>query len=237
MAFEDITKGAGTGASIGGAIGSAFVPGIGTAIGAGLGGLAGGAAGGLFGRRKNEETDTQRKQRELVDQLLSSLNGQGPYSDLFNANEQDFEKYFAEPARNRFRSQTAPQIQQQYIASGQQRGTGFEDTLTRAGVNMDDLLNQSYMDYVQNAQNRKANAVSGILGLGAGPQREQGYGEAALQGVGGYLSGDAFPKDLEGIIEAFQKRGNKSQEDEFPQQRKGFENDNTYYDPYAGVQP
>ena len=130
MAYGDIASGAGTGASIG----SVFGP-----IGTVAGGLIGGAAGGLLGA-KPKETPMQAKQRELVDQLLGSLQGGGPFSSLFNVDEAGFQRSFVDPMKYKFQSQIAPQIQQQYIESGQQRGTGLDDTLTRAGVDMDQEL-------------------------------------------------------------------------------------------------
>jgi len=213
---------------------SAFLPFIGPAIS----GITS-AASGLFGRDKPKETHIQKKQRELVDQLLGSLNGSGPYSDLFSANDEDFQRSYVDPAKSRFRNQIAPQIQQSYIQNGQQRGTGLEDSLARAGVDMDSLLNQSYMDYKQNAQNRQSNAIGNILSQGAGVGPEQSGGSAALQGLSGYLSGDSFGKDLEGILSSFNNRKynqSDSLQDTFLPPRKGFENDNPVYNPYTGVQ-
>jgi hypothetical protein len=204
--------------------------------------ISGGAAalGGLFGKKENQETKTQKKQRELVDQLIGSLNGQGPYASLFNANPEDFERSFAGPARARFKNQTAPQIQQSYIAGGQQRSTGLEDTLARAGVDMEQLLNEHYQNYQQGAQNRSANAIGNILGQGAGAPNAQSGANAATQGLGGYLSGQGFGSDLEGILSSFgqpkKPPGADSLIDTFAPPRKGFERDQATYNPYTGVQ-
>jgi len=238
MAWGDVASGAGTGATIGGVIGS-IVPGVGTAIGTAAGGLIGGAAAGIFGRKKSGETKIQKKQRELVDQLIGSLNGNGPYSNLFTANEADFQKSFVDPAKSRFKNQIAPQIQQSYIAGGQQRGTGVQDTLTRAGVDMDQLLNEHYLNYQQGAQNRASSAIGQILGQGPGAAPGQSMGSAALEGVGGYLSGPGFGKDLEGILNAFNRPktpgGSNSLMDTYMPPRKGFEQDQQVYNPYTGV--
>lgn len=231
MAWNDIANGAATGATAG-----SVVPGIGTALGTGLGGLLGGAFGGLFGRKQKEqlpkvkETDIQKKQKELVDQLLGSLNGNGPYSHLFTANEDDFQRSFVDPAKSRFKNQIAPQIQQSYISNGQQNGTGLEGQLARAGVDMDALLNQHYLNYKQSAQDRQANAINSILGLDKGyaPQHAapaQSWGNAALQGVGGYFSGDSFGNDFKNILDSFKKKPISQQP--YEQQRKGFENEYT----------
>ncbi len=239
MALDDVLKGAGSGAALGGTIGS-IIPGVGTAIGTAAGGLIGGAAGGFFGRKKSDETKIQKKQRQLVDQLLQSLNGQGPYSSLFSANQQDFERTFAEPARARFKNQTAPQIQQSYIAGGQQRSTGLEDTLTRAGVDMDQLLNEYFSNYQQGAQNRQSSAISAILGQGKGADNAQSYGQAIGQGIAGYASGN-LGNDIGNIVNAFDQRRynapySEKIEDKILPPRKGFEKEPQVYNPYTGVQ-
>jgi len=66
----------------------------------------------------NKETKTQKTKRKLVDKLIASLDGAGPYSDLYNFDQDLFNKSFIEPAKAKFRNEIAPQIQQQYIASG-----------------------------------------------------------------------------------------------------------------------
>lgn len=160
-----------------------------------------GGAGGLFGG--NKETPMQGKQRELIDQLLGSLQGGGPFSDLFNTDESAFQKSYVEPAKALFKNQIAPQIQQQYISSGQQRGTGLQDSLTRAGVDLDQMLNQNYMQFMQQGQNRQLSAIDRILGQGAGAPAEQPWWERFLGGLGGYASGNAFPETLRTISEGF----------------------------------
>ena len=210
MAYEDVARGVGTGATAGAAAGS-IIPGVGTAAGTVAGGILGGAAGGLFGG--NNETPMQQRQRELIDQLLESLRGNGAYSDLFNVDEESFQKSFVDPMKKKFSSQIAPQIQQSYIASGQHRGTGLDDTLTRAGVDMDQLLNQYYYQAQQDAMNRKTNVMGSVLGAPAGAQQKPTWGQAAMQGVGGYMTSDSFGKDIGNLISSIASK------------RKGFEND------------
>jgi len=233
MALGDVIKGAGTGATMG----SAFGP-----LGTLAGGVIGGAAGGLFGR-ENKETPMQGKQRELVDQLLASLQGEGPYSNLFNVDEGSFQRSFVDPMKQKFSSQIAPQIQQSYIASGQQRGTGLDDTLTRAGVNMDQLLNQYYYQQQQDAMNRQLKGIGGILGMKQGAPATPSVGQAAMQGLGGYLQSDRFGSNLDDVIKYYQNKG---------ADRKGFEDTrgsneltdytaplgrrNQVYNPYTGTQ-
>ncbi len=154
----------------------------------------------LAGRNSGQESKMQRTQRKLVDKLLGSLNGGGEYGDLFNADEDTFQKSFVQPAQSMFRNQIAPQIQQQYIASGQQNGTGLEDQLLRAGVDLDSLLNSHMMEYQQGAMNRKQNAISGILGSGSGGTQDMGSGQAFGSATSGYLSSDGFKDAVSGIF-------------------------------------
>lgn len=161
----------------------------------GLIGAGASALGGLFGKQ-NQQTPIQGQQQQLIDQLLASLGGQGPYSDLFNVNEESFNQGFREPAMAQFRNQTAPQIQQSYIASGQQRGTGLEDTLSRAGVDMDMMLNQMYAQQQQQAQQNKLGTIGNILGQGPGAPNTPTSGQAMGQGFAGFLSSPQFGQSV-----------------------------------------
>lgn len=162
-------------------------------IGAGLGAI-GSAAGGYLSGRSNApaETKMQRTQRKLVDQLLASLNGRGPYSDLYNTDEDAFQRSFVEPAQSMFRNHIAPQIQQQYIAAGQQRGTGLDDQLLRAGVDLDSMLNQYLYQSQQNALNRQQNTIGSILGSGSGAPNMPSGSQDVMGALGGYLSSPGF---------------------------------------------
>jgi hypothetical protein len=153
---------------------------------------AGSIGGGMLNRRGSNETANQGTQRQLIDQLMASLSGNGPYSDLFQMDEAAFQKSYVDPAKQRFNDQIAPQIQQNYIASGQQRGTGLDDTLARAGVDMDQLLNQQYMGFQEKGKDRMSQIINQILGAGSGAAPAQSMGNAFGQSVGGYLQGSAF---------------------------------------------
>lgn len=150
------------------------------------------ALGGAFSGGGNKETKTQKTQRHLVDQLLASLGGEGPFADLYNKDDNAFQKSFVDPAKSIFNNQIAPQIQQQYIASGQQRGTGLDDALTRAGVDLDQLLNSHLLNFQQGAQNRQQNTIGNILGMGAGAPSVPSMLQNALSGVGGFLGSENF---------------------------------------------
>lgn len=207
---SNVISGASTGASMGSAAGP---------WGALTGGVIGGAAGGFFGDR-GKSTKRQKQQQELIDQLLSSLKGGGAYSDLFNMDENVFQKSYVEPAKAMFRNQIAPQIQQQYIASGQQRGTGMEDQLSRAGVEMDQLLNQQYAQMQQQAQERKMNAMNYILGSGEGQKDPISNMQSMGQGIGGYMQSDSFQKTSSNIFDDLFRKKDASTVKTGP---KGFE--------------
>ncbi len=224
MAFDTsgAFQGAGRGAATGATIGS-IVPGLGTALGGGIGTLLGGIGGGLLSRPP-QETKIQTKQRELVDQLLASLNGNGPYSGLFQSDENAFQKSFVDPAKSMFRNQIAPQIQQAFVGGqyGQQRGgTNIEDQLARAGVDLDQLLNQQYANFQQQAMNRQQDTIGRILGQSPGVGMSQpSAGDRTLAGLSGALSDPGFKTDIGNILGSiFPQRQQQPQQ----QQRAGFE--------------
>lgn len=169
-----------------------------------------------------KETKIQRKKRHLIDDLLYSLkNADGEFSDLYQPSEEGFQKSYIEPAMARFKNFTAPAIQQRFINMGMEGGTQMQDALTRAGVDMDQLLNQEYMRYYQGLQDRKMNTFNQILGADSGPQPQnipqpqqpqQDYstGSAIKQGLGGYLASDGFSKNIEDLLNSFKSTDNQT---------------------------
>lgn len=185
------------------------------------GSIAGGALSGAGAA--NPETKMQKTTRKLVDKLIASLNGKGPYSDLFNTDENTFQKSFVEPAQARFRNQIAPQIQQQYIQSGQQRGTGLDDQLLRAGVDLDAMLNQHMYNFQQDAMNRKQNSINAILGAGAGaPNRPTGT-QDIMSSISGYLSSPGFADTASSLFKNPQSSTAPAIAPNTAAPRKGFE--------------
>lgn len=169
-----------------------------------------------------KETKMQRTQRKLVDRLIDSLGGNGgDFSDLFNFDQDLFHKSFIEPAQAKFRNQIAPQIQQQYIASGQQRGTGLDDTLTRAGVDLDSMLNQFMFQAQENAMGRKQGAINSILGAGSGAPNETSGMQDIFSGLSGYLSSDNFSDQFSNFVKPSAKASNSTASTASPP-RKGF---------------
>tara|TARA_R110000868_G_scaffold175798_1_gene413016 strand:+ start:213 stop:812 length:600 start_codon:yes stop_codon:yes gene_type:complete len=190
-------------------------------IGGGISAL-GSVAGGLLQKKKPRQSKLEKQKGQLVDDLLASLKGGGQYSDLFNMDDAAFQKAFVDPAKSRFNNQIAPQIQQSYIASGQQRGTGLDDTLTRAGVDMDQLLNQEYMKYQQGAQNNQMNTLNSILNSSGGQQPGYTTGEQLREGAAGYLTGGGFESNMNSILQAYNQKPNAPQPYTGGQRRKGY---------------
>lgn len=171
----------------------------------------------------NKETKIQRTQRKLLDSLLSSVNGEGPYSQLFNADQDTFQKSFVDPAKSMFNNQIAPQIQQQYIANGQQRGTGLDDQLLRAGVDLDSLLNQQMYQFNNDALNRKQNSINSILQSGSGAANKPSGGQDIMSGLSGYLSSDKFADQFSDFF----KKPNTTAPGDVPP-RKGYSSDSVW---------
>lgn len=176
--------------------------------------------------KASNETELQRTKRHLVDELLASLNGKGRYSDLYKFDKHAFNKSFVEPMKAKFRNQIAPQIQQEYIASGQQRGTGLDDQLLRAGVDLDNMLNQYYYQAQQDAMNRKQNAINSILGGGNGAANDTSAGQDIMSGLSGYLSSSGFSDSLTSMFGNNNNNNANSTANTTPiQGRRGFESD------------
>lgn len=201
---------------------AAALPAILTAAGS----IGGGYLAGRGSQRK--ESKMERTKRKLVDELLSSLGGQGRFSNLFNMDEAAFQKSYVDPAKAMFKNQIAPGIQQQYIASGQQRGTGLEDQLLRAGVDLDQLLNQAYMQFQEAGKGRASGMINSILGGGSGAPAGTSSGQNLAQAGAGYLSSDAFSEAVKGAFAnktpSGQERAAANQGYQVPP-RKGYEPD------------
>jgi len=167
---------------------------------------AGSIGGGLLARGGQQgETRVQRKQRRMIDDLVLSLKGKGSYNDLFSTDEAAFQKSYVNPAKSMFNNQIAPQIQQNYIADGQQGNSGMQDQLLRAGVDLDQILNQAYMQYQEGAKNRKMSAMSSILGGGSGAASQPSMMNSMGQAAAGYASSDAFRNSVSDYTKSTQQ--------------------------------
>jgi hypothetical protein len=200
---------------------AAAVPSLISTYGPAVLSAAGSIGGSLLGNMGKKETKTERIKRKLIDELMSSLNGEGKYSDIFNKNEEAFQKSYVDPAMSRFKNQIAPQIQQSFIAGGNQGDSALEDALTRAGVDLNEMLNSQQMNFMQQGDANKMSAFNSILGGAGGVAPQQSFSDKAGQAVGGYFSSDAFQNSID---ELFKKEPVKNIAKQYePFVRQGFE--------------
>ncbi len=183
---------------------------------------AGGSIAGGFLQGDPKESESQKRTRELLDDLIASVKGEGSFSALFQADEATFDKSFRQPALRRFRTQRAPQIRETFLAANQQGGTALEDSLTRAGVDLNSMLDEQFLNFQQGAQNRQVSALNAALGTSAGfegPQPPSSFGETFKQGAGGFLQGENFGESIDQILDAFRNKSTQNNQ----LVREGFE--------------
>jgi len=161
-------------------------------------------AGGFFGGGGGDtETKQQKMTRKTLDDILASIKGEGSFNDLFNLDEDAFQRSIVDPALRRFEQQTAPQIQQKFISSGLQRGTGLDDALTRAGVDLESNIDQLYGDFRNQGMERMMRALGLITGAGSGAANPLTSGQQFGQAAAGYASSPGFRDDISGILNYF----------------------------------
>lgn len=160
------------------------------------------------GKRSDQFYD---QRQSLINELLSSLGGGGGrFADLFNTDEGAFQKSFVDPAKAMFKGQIAPQVQQGSIAGGMQGSSSLDDQLMRAGVDLDQMLNQNYAAFQGQGQDRATNMLSNILGLSAPsiPTAPQTGGSLFGQGLSGLFASEGGQAGMSSMFEsAFGKGG------------------------------
>lgn len=163
-----------------------------------LGGqLLGGIGAGLLDRKTSGPTALQKQQRQTIDQILQGVQGQGPYASAFGGGGMDaFERGVVQPSLQRFENQIAPQIQQSFIAGGQAGGSGLQNALTQAGVNLNSLIDQQLINYMNNQQQAQRSGISSILNYSE-PEQSSGFGTGlnVFKGLGGF---DSFQRLFSG---------------------------------------
>lgn len=136
----------------------------------------------------------QERKNRLIDELLASVGGGGKYGDLFKTDQAAFQTSFVDPAKSMFNNQIAPQIQQQGIASGMQRSSSMDDQLMRAGIDLDQMLNQNFMQFQNQGKDRISGTLNAILGgNAASPLTAPMTSNETMTGTAsGFLKSDAF---------------------------------------------
>ncbi len=172
--FGGGVSGAVSGATTGASIGS-IIPGVGTAIGGAVGGLVGGIAS-LFGKKKKKKpkpiSTLDPQQQALYKDYVSSIRGQGPFSDLYNYDtqgaNQNFDANVSRPAYRNFQENIIPGITGQFRNNNLQNSTYTGEALGRAGRNVQENLDAQRSNMIfngqQQAQQNKQNAIQNVLG-------------------------------------------------------------------------
>jgi hypothetical protein len=161
------------------------------------------AGAGYLSRDKGKSLSKIEKRKVgLLDQILDAAKGQGPLAGLVAGDEDAFQRSIVQPAQQKFQDVTAPGIQQQFISSRLQRGTGLDDALSRAGIDMDTLMNQQFLEYMNSNKDRMMQLITGALGANpptATPGRSGLEGSAL--GLTGYIGGEGGQKDIKAVFE------------------------------------
>ena len=148
-------SGAASGAATGGSIGG--LP------GAVVGGIFG-AATGLFGKKKKKRkiSTFDKKQQQINDLQGQGLLGQGPLADLYNYNPQEanavFDKTIANPAYRGFQENIVPTITGQFRSEGLQNSSYAGDALSKAGRDVQEMLDARRAEYLYGEQNNARTA-------------------------------------------------------------------------------
>lgn len=154
----------------GGASGAA----TGFAAGGPVGGVIGGVAGlfgGLFGgskKKKKKKISTLDKNQQAINQSqFQSLNGEGPWADLYNYDPQKansvFDQTIGNPAYRNFKEKTVPEITGAFRSNGLMQSSYAGDALSKAGRDVQESLNAQRTKYLYDTENAakgsKQNAI------------------------------------------------------------------------------
>lgn len=148
---------------------------------------AGSIGGGILGRDQGLNK-MQKKQTGMLDMILDALKGEGPLAGMLQGDENAFNKSIVEPMMSTFQNQVAPNIQQGFISNRLQGGTGLNDALARAGVDLQSQINQQYLPFQQGASNRMMQMLQAGLGFNVPGGQSQSPMQAGLQGLAGWGS-------------------------------------------------
>ncbi len=175
---------------------AAFLP---LLIQAGISGV-----GGILGRDKGTSlTSGQKSQNEFLDLIMQAIRGEGPLAGLVQGDEDAFQKSVVDPSLQRFNQQIAPGIQQNFIQDRLQRGTGLDDSLSRAGVDLQSNIDEKFLDFQQGGQDRMLQLIQAALGFTPNVAEK---GQTALQGFGQGITDFSSGIDVSGLLDRKKKR-------------------------------
>lgn len=158
----------------------------------------------LFGKKaKNKQLDLQTKDQKVMQKLIQQglTKDKGPLADLFGSfDEAAFKQGVTDPSIKEFQEKILPQLQEQFINSGQTLSTGFGKAQLQAGNDLQSKLAQlMYQAREGQKQNRigGVNTALGTKGFENLYRKEtsgavQGFANAAAESAGKGLGNLAF---------------------------------------------
>lgn len=211
-------------------IGNAISGGIsGAATGASLGGpwggLAGGllgTAGGLFGSKKkknkkgpNKLSTLDPQQQQLYDQYISSLRGEGPFSDMYKYNadaaNSNFDANVSRPAYRNFNENIIPSITGQFRGANIGNSSYAGEALSRAGRDVQENLDAQRSNMIfqgqQQSNMNKQNSINNILGTQTFAYEKP---EAQAPGAIDQILGSLAPAAGEWLADYFKKAATRT---------------------------
>jgi hypothetical protein len=176
----------------GGASGAAS----GFAAGGPIGGVIGGVAGlfgGLFGgskkKKKKKISTLDKNQQKINESQFQSLNGEGPWADLYNYDPEKanavFDQTIGNPAYRNFQENVVPKITGSFRSNGLMNSSYAGDALSKAGRDVQESLNGQRTKYLYDTENAakgsKQNAIENYQN-----RQTFAYDQAAPSGGGGF---------------------------------------------------
>ncbi len=166
-------SGALSGAATGAALGS-FIPVLGTAVG-GIGGAIIGGLSGLFGSKKKKmkrKSTLDPQQRQLYNDYVAGLRGQGPNAGMFShdadAANKNFDLNVANPAYRQYRENVIPNITGQFRNNNIGNSSYTGEALSRHGRDIQESLNaarsQMHTEGKRYADQNRLSGMNTILG-------------------------------------------------------------------------
>lgn len=146
----------------------------------------------LFGKKgKNKQLETKTKEQKQLGKLITQglTKDKGPLADLFGQfNEEEFKEGVTDPQIKQFQEKILPQLQEQFVNSGQVLSTGFGKAQLQAGNDLQSKL----AELMYNAkQGQKQNRMSGVNTLYGSQNIENLYRKPTTGAVHGFANAAA----------------------------------------------
>lgn len=157
----------------------------------------------LFGGKdKIKQAKTLTPEQEQLISLISEglTSGNGPFADIFNFNQKEFDEGVSQPALKNFQDNILPQLNEKFIAGNQVLGSGMRRGQLKAAGDLQSQLAALMYQAKQDTQKNKLAGLQTSLGTkgfeNIYKQGSEGLVQGAVkglaQGAGQALGGGAF---------------------------------------------